>query len=203
MKKKDMLIIVAMLILSVATGVIVAGCEKSTLIGTWPLIGADVAAVEADMDKIAQAELEEVVVVPEPAEPITFVLIDLSEQRLWILRSAEVTDDVEACEVLLETGIVTGTANTSRETPTGLYHIDEKVPGTYLYPSDGPPVWVDRWMPFNGGIGMHDATWRDLSQFGTNQYLSSGSHGCINMPHDVAMEAYNIVEVNTPVYVVD
>ena len=33
-------------------------------------------------------------------------------------------------------------------------------------------------MPFDGGIGFHDASWRD--EFGGDIYLTDGSHGCIN-----------------------
>lgn len=155
---------------------------------------------EATAKNEFEAEVEEIVVEPKPQ---TFVLIDLSEQTLWVLKSTEVTDDLEVCEILLTTGIVSGTANTSRATPTGTYEVYSKVPGKYLRPSDGGKVWVDYWMPFNGSIGLHDATWRDISQFGTDQYLKSGSHGCINMPHDMAAEVYNLVEVGTVVYVVD
>lgn len=51
---------------------------------------------------------------------------------------------------------------------------------------------VDYWMPFNGGIGMHDAGWR--GSFGGTIYKYSGSHGCINMPHSKAAELYSMIE---------
>ena len=133
----------------------------------------------------------------------TYVLIKLSEQTLWVVRSPSITDNLDECEILFETGIVTGTAKTSRSTPTGTYQIYSKVKGTYLRPSDGSKVWVDYWMPFNGGIGLHDATWRSNSQFGTDQYLYSGSHGCVNMPYDSAATVYDLVSVGTTVYVVN
>ena len=53
----------------------------------------------------------------------------------------------------------------------------KKPDGTYEYETP-----VAYWMPFNGGIGFHDATWQ--SSFGGNRYLSHGSHGCVNMPKD-------------------
>ena len=43
-------------------------------------------------------------------------------------------------------------------------------------------------MPFNGGIGFHDASWR--SKFGGTIYQYSGSHGCINLPVDKAKLLY-------------
>ena len=59
--------------------------------------------------------------------------------------------------------------------------------------------YVNYWMPYNGGEGLHDATWRD--EFGKDIYKTSGSHGCINMPLDIAEQVYNNVEVGTIVEV--
>ena len=47
--------------------------------------------------------------------------------------------------------------------------------GTYSYEQP-----VTYWMPFNGGIGFHDADWQPY--FGGDRYLTGGSHGCINLP---------------------
>ena len=52
-------------------------------------------------------------------------------------------------------------------------------------------------MPFNGNVGMHDATWRN--KFGSNFYKYSGSHGCINLPFYVAENIYGYIEKGTPV----
>ena len=52
-------------------------------------------------------------------------------------------------------------------------------------------------MPFNGGIGLHDATWR--SQFGGNIYVSNGSHGCVNLPYKVAEIIFNNIDGNMPI----
>jgi len=52
-------------------------------------------------------------------------------------------------------------------------------------------------MPFNGGIGFHDADWQPY--FGGDRYLTGGSHGCINMPPDKAGELYNIIQYNVPI----
>ena len=52
-------------------------------------------------------------------------------------------------------------------------------------------------MPFNGGIGLHDASWR--SSFGGSIYKTNGSHGCVNMPYSVAEAIYNNIEDKTTI----
>ena len=58
---------------------------------------------------------------------------------------------------------------------------------------------VDYWMPFNGGEGLHDASWR--SNFGGDIYHNSGSHGCVNLPVDVADDVYDMLSVGDRVFV--
>ena len=67
---------------------------------------------------------------------------------------------------------------------------------TYEYEYETP---VSFWMPFNGGIGLHDATWR--SSFGGSIYYNEGSHGCVNLPYDIAETIYNNFDIGTPVIV--
>ena len=59
---------------------------------------------------------------------------------------------------------------------------------------------VDYFVAFNGNIGMHDAYWRD--EFGGNIYTWGGSHGCVNLPHDLAEIIYNNAIVDSTVVVV-
>lgn len=55
-------------------------------------------------------------------------------------------------------------------------------------------------MQFNGGEGLHDAAgWR--SAYGGSIYYYSGSHGCVNLPLDLAKTLYNTMEVGDPVIV--
>jgi len=54
-------------------------------------------------------------------------------------------------------------------------------------------------MPFNGGVGLHDASWR--STFGGKIYVTGGSHGCINLPRSAAETIYNNISAGTPVLV--
>lgn len=57
--------------------------------------------------------------------------------------------------------------------------------------------FVYYWMAFYNHYGLHDATWR--KEFGGDIYLHSGSHGCVNLPKDIAAKLYDMVHVGTPV----
>ena len=52
-------------------------------------------------------------------------------------------------------------------------------------------------MPFNGGIGFHDAAWR--SRFGGTIYLTNGSHGCVNLPYSAAQTLYSNINTSIPI----
>lgn len=96
-------------------------------------------------------------------------------------------------KVVLTTPVVTG--NGGRSTPIGVYPITGMVAGTRL---KGPTwdVWVDRWMRIGDThCGLHDASWRGA--FGGTVYLTNGSHGCVNLPHDMAVVLYSMIVPGT------
>ena len=64
--------------------------------------------------------------------------------------------------------------------------------GTYSYEQP-----VTYWMPFNGGIGFHDADWQPY--FGGDRYLTGGSHGCINLPPENAGQLYSLIQYDVPI----
>ncbi len=126
----------------------------------------------------------------------SYVEIDLSRQHVWVYKDGELAVD---------TGCVSGKMTSDRWTPPGIFHLtfkkspsvlrgEKRADGTYEYESP-----VTYWMPFNGGIGLHDATWRSARQFGTNIYKSRGSHGCINLPPSKAKEIYEIIDESMPI----
>ncbi len=111
--------------------------------------------------------------------------------------------------VALETDVVTGDGNDSNKiTPSGVYQILETQSPSILkgeiQASTGKPEYeteVQYWMRVTwSGIGFHDATWQ--SAFGGSRFVNGfGSHGCINMPYDVAGSLYNQLAVGTPVII--
>ena len=116
-----------------------------------------------------------------------YVIIDKSEQRLYLYN-----DD----ELLFVTPVTTGKDETPSD--TGLFKIYDRTQGRYLKGEDYN-VWVDYWMAYNGGEGLHDASWRYV--FGTEAYHTSGSHGCINIPSYLADDIYNNTSYETKVLV--
>ena len=126
----------------------------------------------------------------------TYVEIDLSRQKVWVY----VDGNLE-----IETDCVTGCINKGHETPTGIFTLTYKQENQVLKGAmrkDGTREYesfVNYWMPFNGDIGLHDATWR--SSFGENIYISDGSHGCINLPFDAAKKLYGIINSDMPIIV--
>ena len=123
------------------------------------------------------------------AMPGTYVDVDIANQLLIYYQQGE---------PVIVSEIVTGNESKGNGTPTGVYYIDTKIPGKYLVGPDWN-VWVDRWMKFTGAVGIHDASWR--SKFGGNIYQYNGSHGCVNLPHDVALSLYDMVDIGTMVVV--
>ena len=124
----------------------------------------------------------------------TYVEIDIENQTVYYYEDGQ---------CLVETPCVTGTGSIPRRsTPTGVFHIYDKQRSRTLYGdiqpdgSYGYASFVNYWMRFCGGCGLHDATWRD--SFGGDIYWESGSHGCVNLPYEAAAQMYEIVEEGTP-----
>ena len=85
------------------------------------------------------------------------------------------------------------------QTPTGLFEAWSKSPDCWLV---GPDycVFVKYWVAFlDVYYGLHDASWR--TEFGGDQYLTNGSHGCVNTPDDVMKTIYDRIELDTPVLI--
>ena len=117
----------------------------------------------------------------------TYIEIDMTEQKMYAYVNG-------VCEV--ETDIVTGNMKKGWDTPAGVNYIYAKQRNRILRGADYES-FVSYWMPVNGGIGIHDATWR--SKFGGEIYKKNGSHGCINTPKADMKKIYELYEVGTPV----
>lgn len=125
----------------------------------------------------------------------TYIEVDLSSQHMYYYQGGS---------IIFDSDIVSGDIRyDDRATPPGIFTLyykkspdvlrgEKKPDGTYEYETS-----VTYWMPFNGGIGFHDATWQ--AYFGGDRYTYAGSHGCINMPLDAAATLYSIIDTNVPI----
>ena len=127
----------------------------------------------------------------------TYLEINITKQHLWFVKDGS---------VVLESDFVSGKeSDPTRLTPSGTYYIYNKERNRVLRGTKQPNGKYEYestdsyWMPFNKGIGLHDASWR--STFGGNIYINSGSHGCINLPTGFAGSLYSQIYVNLPVVV--
>jgi hypothetical protein len=123
-----------------------------------------------------------------------YVEIDQTSQHLWLYKNGQV---IVSCD------IVSGNVANNTRTPNGCFTIFAKNTNRYLQGSntDGSryKTWVSYFMPFSGGCGIHDATWR--STFGGTEYYYSGSHGCVGVTLSNAKTIYNNVSVGTHVVI--
>lgn len=124
----------------------------------------------------------------------TYVEVNLTAQHLYYYRDGN---------LVIDSDLVSGSHARGHDTPTGAYPVaykqrnrvlrgERRPDGSYEYESP-----VSYWMPFNGGIGLHDATWRGA--FGGKIYMTNGSHGCVNLPKSVAKTIYENIDTGTPV----
>lgn len=117
----------------------------------------------------------------------TYVEINLTAQHLFFYKDGK---------LVIESDFVSGNERRGDSTPAGAYSLTYKQRNAVLRGATyASPVAF--WMPFNGNIGMHDATWR--GSFGGSIYKTNGSHGCVNLPPAVAMTIYDNIEKGMPV----
>lgn len=117
----------------------------------------------------------------------SYVEMDLTAQKLYLY-----VDGV----MLLESDFVSGNIARGWTTPAGVFGLTYKTRNAVLR-GENYATPVSYWMPFNGNIGMHDATWR--GSFGGEIYRTNGSHGCINLPYEKAKIIYEYMYTGFPI----
>ncbi len=119
----------------------------------------------------------------------TYVEVNLTRQHLYYYKNGE---------YVIDSDFVSGRMTRERVTDEGIYYVYYKQENAVLKGEDYETP-VSYWMPFNGGEGLHDATWR--GSFGGTIYMYSGSHGCINLPYNVAQTIYENISIGDCVFV--
>jgi lipoprotein-anchoring transpeptidase ErfK/SrfK len=106
--------------------------------------------------------------------------VDLTHQTFYIVSEGTV--------ILGPT--VTRTGMPGFATPSGTFHVLWRSPNAWSVPYS---VWLPYWQNFYSGDGLHETTtyihdmWR-------------GSHGCVNLLHDDAKRAYELLQRNSTVH---
>lgn len=119
-----------------------------------------------------------------------FILVSISQQHMWVCQGGSQVN---------ESAITSGAYALGDATPTGTWHIYGKSRNVHLI----GPTWndfVQYWMPFYGAYGFHDASWQTFP-YGSPDYASEGSHGCIHVPLSVMVWLYNWSSIGTTVTV--
>ena len=124
----------------------------------------------------------------------TYIEVDLSEQHMYYYQ-----DGAD----IFESDFVSGNMSyADRQTHAGIFTLYyKKSPDVLRGGQKGTANYYEQpvqyWMPFDGGIGFHDANWRD--DFGGEIYQTSGSHGCINLPPENAAVLYDLIQYDVPI----
>ena len=124
----------------------------------------------------------------------TYIEISLDQQHMWYYKEGQ---------LFLDTPICSGEPTKERATPTGVMQIldkktDHKMKGSYGSARAKFALWLTE-----GGILIHDASWRDDGDYGDDVYLYNGSHGCVNTPLDAVSVLYENVRIGIPVIIYD
>jgi hypothetical protein len=117
----------------------------------------------------------------------TYVEINITMQHLWFYKDGK---------LITQGDVVTGDPNKGNSTSVGVYMLNYKEKGSTLNGANYEAK-VAYWMPFNGNIGIHDASWR--YSFGGDIYKRNGTHGCVNAPLYLAKKIFENIKDGTPV----
>ena len=98
-----------------------------------------------------------------------------------------------------DTAVTTGIPGEDTHTPTGNYTVQARTRNTTLTLISGKAYDVKYWIPFDGPLfGFHDSSWQTFA-YGSAQYRTDGSHGCVHMPVKEIAFLYRWVHVGAKV----
>lgn len=123
---------------------------------------------------------------------LSYVEVDMGEQYMYVYQDGELA---------VATPVVTGLPANGRATAEGCYESFGKDMYVTLgsYDVQGYESPVKYWIAFNGGQGIHDASWRWEGEFGGDTWVYNGSHGCVNVPSSMMGAVYEHVYESEPV----
>ena len=121
------------------------------------------------------------------------VKVSIRDQHMWLCHYTTVA---------LDTPITSGAVSLPYDaTPTGTFHVQGRDRNTVLTLNTGKQYNVKYWIPFSAPLfGFHDAPWQDFP-YGSPQYKTDGSHGCVHMPLPAIAFLYRWVHVGATVQI--
>lgn len=116
------------------------------------------------------------------------VVVSIRAQHLWACERARPAFD---------SPVTTGAAGDG--TPTGTFTVSGRTADTVLRPETGETYRVRYWVPFIGDeYGFHDSPWQQIP-YGSAQYRTGGSHGCVHVPPAAMARLYTWAPPGTSV----
>ncbi len=115
------------------------------------------------------------------AGPGIYACVDLTHQTTWLMKDGQVYYGPT----------VTRTGFAGHATRAGSFKIQWRNIKDWSEPYS---VWLPYWQAVDGGNGFHETTTYIHN-------MAIGSHGCINLLHDDAVEYWNELKVGSPVNV--
>lgn len=120
--------------------------------------------------------------------------------QVTVVISTQLARFCSAGQQQLISHVTTGASSLGYGTPTGTWRVQAKVRDTVLYPAAGGAFPVRYWVPYDGVYGLHDSSWQRFP-YGSAQYRTAGSHGCVHVPATVMAWFFMWAPVGTTVSV--
>lgn len=119
-------------------------------------------------------------------------LVSISQQHAWMCQKHQ---------QVFSTPVTTGASFDGNGTPPGSWRVQARERNRDLV----GPGYLDHvryWVPFDGDYGFHDATWQTMP-FGSPDYLTEGSHGCVHLPTPAMQWFYGWARVGDTVVTIE
>lgn len=116
------------------------------------------------------------------------VVVSLAEQHMWLCAHGATVYD---------TAVTTGARG--KATPTGQFHVEQKLRDQILNPQTDEFYPVKYWIAWDAPeYGFHDSSWQKIP-YGSPEYATGGSHGCVHVPPAGIKVLWNWVRVGAAV----
>ena len=116
------------------------------------------------------------------------ILVSITQQHMWACEGSNLVNDSPISSGAYQLGYIT---------PTGTWYVYGKSANINLI----GPSWndfVQYWLPFKSDYGFHDSSWQTFP-YGSPDYATQGSHGCIHVPLTTMSWLYNWSSTGTTV----